>query len=93
MIFNILFWLVGYLFGFFTSLFVLHKYKVELGVDYYDPPHGSYYDDYDSNAKAYLTFSIVWPMFWIVMGIAGLWGLLTKLSELIGGSINKEKDE
>jgi len=73
-----------YIVGFFVSLHMLHKYKEDLDVDCYDPPHDGWYDDYPSNAHAYLAFSFMWPIFWFVMGIQAFWKLMVNLSENIG---------
>ena len=66
-----------YVLGFFVSLWVLHAFKNELGVNDYDPPHPDYYDDYDSNAEAYASFSLMWPIFWFMNMLMYMWkGLL-----------------
>ena len=55
-----------YIIGFILTLTFLKLFGKKMGFDY-DPPHENDYDDYDNNAQAYLTFSIVWiitvPMF------------------------------
>jgi len=79
-----------YAIGFLISLFLLHVFKRELGFDNYDPPHPEYYDDYDSNAHAYLTFSFIWPIFWGFMSLALIYSGLVKLSELIGNLFSKK---
>lgn len=84
---KLLLFILVYVIGFFISLMLLHKYKKELDVDCYDPPHPSYYDDYSSNATAYLTFSLIWPMFWLIMLFQGIWRLLVKLSKSVGDNI------
>ena len=73
-----------YVIGFLISLLFLHAFKRELGVDHYDPPHDEYYDDYSSNAHAYLAFSFMWPIFWGFMLFALIYSGLIKLSQLIG---------
>ena len=47
-----------YVLGVFASLWVMHTFKNELDINHYDPPHDDYYDDYDSNAEAYVAFSL-----------------------------------
>lgn len=54
---------VIYLSGFLLTLVVLARFGKQLGFANYDPPHPEYYDDWDSNAQAYVGFSIMWPMF------------------------------
>ena len=84
--------IVIYVVGFSVSLLALHKFGRQLGWDHYDPPHGAYYDDYDSNAHAYLTFSVFWFIFWTFYGIAGIWRLMVMLSEAMGRMFKTKKD-
>lgn len=79
----ILIFLVVYIVGFFVSLWVLHTYKRELGIDHYDPPHDGWYDDYDSNAEAFATFSIIWPIFWVIFFFTEVWDLVILISKKI----------
>ena len=58
--------LIGYFVGFLLSLLFLSQFGKKLGCGGYDPPHDSYYDDYDSNASAFFAFSLAWPMFYFV---------------------------
>jgi len=80
----ILLFLFIYLIGFVVSLILLHKYKKDLDVDNYDSPHESYYDDYKSNAEAYLSFSFIWPLWWLIRLILFISSLLLKFSKYIG---------
>ncbi len=61
-----------YIIGFILTLTFLKLLGKKMGFDY-DPPHENDYDDYDNNAQAYLTFSIVLiitvPMFTVVATI------------------------
>lgn len=82
-----------YIVGFFISLFSLHKWGGKLGVDCYDPPHESDYDDYDSNAQAYLSFSFAWILFWGFHLIYFLWKCLMKLSVYIGNKLKVKETE
>lgn len=69
-----------YLIGFLITLTFLKFFGKKLGFDY-DPPHEYYYDDYKSNAEAYLSFSLFWP---VVLGmglIIGPFILLFKFGE------------
>jgi hypothetical protein len=75
-----------YVIGFLVTLILLHKFKKELGVDIYDPPHEGWYDDWNSNAQAYLAWSLGWPIFWVIGSLIFTWGLLMKLSNLINDS-------
>ena len=76
--------ILGYVIGFFISLLCLHGFKRELDLDNYDPPHPAYYDDYDSNAHAYVAFSLMWPIFWFFLLIITIGRGVVKLSEMIG---------
>ena len=62
-----------YVLGYFASLWVMHTFKTELDIDSYDPPHCEYYDDYDSNAEAYVAFSLMWPLYWFMQFFVYLW--------------------
>ena len=80
--------LIGsYLAGFLGTLLLLHKTDGLWGNwNHYDPPHEGWYDDYDSNAQAYLSFSIIWPIFIPVNLISGGWNLLMKFSKYLGNN-------
>jgi len=75
--------LLIYVLGFFLSILTLKKYAKTMGMDCYDPPHGSYYDDYSSNAQAYMSFSLAWPIFWAFWVIFGFFSLLKNLVQKI----------
>lgn len=79
-----------YVIGFLISLLLLHAFKRELGVDHYDPPHPEYYDDYSSNAHAYLAFSFMWPIFWGFMSMSLIYSGLIGLSKWIGNFFPKD---
>lgn len=74
---------IVYIVGFPISLFSLHKWKNELSVNNYDPPHDDWYDDWESNAYAYLWFSFVWPIFWSFQAIYYLFKLMLRFSKFI----------
>lgn len=48
-----------YIVGFILTLTFFKFFGKKIGMDY-DPPHCVGYDDYESNAHAYLTFSLGW---------------------------------
>ncbi len=83
-----LLFILGYVLGFVVSLTLMHKYKKQLGIDNYDPPHENDYDDYDSNAQAYLWFSLGWPLWWFIMLIVFLYKHLLRFSKYIGNDKN-----
>jgi hypothetical protein len=72
-----------YVLGFFLSILALKKYGKQMGMADYDPPHGNWYDDYESNASAFMFFSIAWPLFWVICGIVGFFGALKSLIQKI----------
>jgi len=80
-----------YFIGFLVSLWIIHRFKEQLGLDIYDPPHEPYYDDWESNAQAYTTFSAMWPFFWIICLLFVFGKMLVKLSEWIGKTVNRKK--
>lgn len=73
--------IIMYVIGYVTSLWLMHNFKEQLDIDCYDPPHVEYYDDYDNNAEAYATISLMWPIFWFVMFLKGCLNLLIRLSK------------
>lgn len=70
-----------YAIGYFISLIAMHKYKNELDLNNYDPPHEGYYDDYESNAVAYAAISFAWPIFWTAMLFVVFWRGLVAISK------------
>lgn len=74
-------WIAIYIVGYFASLWAMHTYKKELDIDSYDPPHIEYYDDYNSNAEAYLSFSFAWPLFWFATILKLVWNGLLFISQ------------
>lgn len=72
-----------YIAGFIVTLLVLHKYKKQLDIDSYDPPHPDYYDDYRSNSEAYAWFSAIWPLWWFFQIIIWLCTGLYRLSMFV----------
>lgn len=83
-----LLFILGYVLGFVVSLMLMHKYKKKLGIDNYDPPHESCYDDWDSNAEAYLWFSLGWPLWWFMYLLKFIYDKLIKFSKYIGNDKN-----
>lgn len=55
-----------YIIGFFLSLLFLSKFGEQIGWGGYNPPHDTWYDDYDSNASAFVSFSLLWPLFYLL---------------------------
>jgi len=70
-----------YIIGYFASLWAMHSYKKQLGIDDYEPPHDEYYDDYESNAEAYVIISFIWPLFWLAMILKLVWNGLILISK------------
>lgn len=69
-----------YIIGFILTLTFLKLFGKKMGIDY-DPPHEDWYDDYDDNAQAYLTFSLTWFIVAPMFLIAGALQLLYKFSQ------------
>jgi len=70
-----------YFFGYFISLWVMHTFKKELNIDSYDPPHDRYYDDWESNAQAYVVLSFCWPILIFVLIFILIYKLLLTISK------------
>ena len=66
---------IGYLVGFFLTLTFFKFFGKKIGFDY-DPPHCEWYDDWQSNASAYFSFSIGWILVVPALIIFGLVKLL-----------------
>ena len=85
--------IIIYILGYFFSLFILHRFKKELGVDCYDNDcydNGPYdWGDYESNAEAYATWSLFWPLYWAIRIIVRVGVLIWKF--LIWTSRKMEK--
>lgn len=84
---------ITYIVGYFISLYVLHKYREELGMPDYDsnpPGYISYHDDWDSNAAAFASWSAAWPLFWLACGIFFLFKQILNISKWMG-KVTKNK--
>lgn len=73
-----LYFIVVYIIGYFLTLFILHRFKKELGVDCYDKKSMDLdeYDDYESNAEAYVSWSLFWPLLIIAGVVVLIWKFL-----------------
>ena len=80
---KIIAFLLIYVIGYFVSILALKKYGSVLEMDHYDPPHDGWDDDYVSNAQAYMSFSIMWPFFWLATSIFGFFKWLQRLTKKI----------
>jgi hypothetical protein len=85
----LMWFLIVYAIGFVISIIALHAFKDKLGVNHYDPPHPEY-DDYSSNASAFLSFSLAWPIFWTFISVSASYGLMLRASEEIGNLFSKD---
>lgn len=79
-----------YIVGVITSLFSIHKWKDNLEVNHYNNKEENEYDDWGSNAEAFLGFSIFWPLFWSIHLLIFFYQVLLKLSIFIEKQINKQ---
>lgn len=82
-------YLIIYVVGFFVSLYSIHRWKDKLEVDHYDN-NTNEYGDWDSNAEAFMAFSIGWPFFWGLHLLIYIYHLLLKLSIVVGKEISKQ---
>jgi len=60
-----------YVLGFLLTYFWLILFGRKYWIDY-DPPHPNWYDDYESNATAYPSQSLIWPLLWIMAAVIGI---------------------
>jgi hypothetical protein len=78
--------IIIYVIGYFVTLILLFKFKKQLGIDSYNEPKTYVnYDDWSSNAQAYVSWSIGWPLVWVVFTIA----MICKGLMLIAKAIEK----
>ena len=77
--------------GFIISLLILSKYGERLGFGGYDEEK-TYVtqDDYSSNASAYLSFSMIWPLFLLINSLVYFHGIVTNQIQKL---INYYKDD
>ena len=80
-----------YAIGYVISLMVLKRYAKQLDMNDYDPPHRSYYDDYESNASAWISFSFFWPVFWLITGIFLFFEFISNQSKKFLKNLDNEK--
>lgn len=73
-----------YLIGYFVTLILLFKFKKQLDIDSYDEPKTYVnYDDWSSNAQAYVSWSILWPLVWLVFFLIMIWKGLMLIAKAI----------
>jgi hypothetical protein len=77
-------WLAIYLVGFLVTFTFFAIFGRKLGINNYDGPKTyANYDDYSSNAQAFVTWSLAWPVVWFFGSIFGAFNLLTFLASLV----------
>lgn len=74
---------VLYFLGFLSSVVALSAFGKKMGFDFDKPKTYVNYDDWSSNKSAFTAFSLVWPIFWSFMSLAGAYLLLEKITNLI----------
>jgi hypothetical protein len=66
-------YLIIYIVGIPISVIFLTKFGKHMGLYDYDKPKTyADFDDYSSNGSAYLAFSTMWPIFYLMHGVAFL---------------------
>ena len=68
--------------GFLLTLTFFKYFGVKIGLDYDEWSKNEWYDDYESNAEAYLVFSVAWPLTMTLLIVIGTWALLRVLVDL-----------
>lgn len=83
--------LIIYPIGVLLTLFSLHKWKKELGIDVYDKSNESNLNetDWDSNAQAYAAWSLAWPVVIIFIICTITWKGVMVLSKWVQSIINE----
>lgn len=73
--------LIIYIIGYVLNLAILIKFgKSKFGIDYDKPKDYANMEDWDSNAEAYVTWSFVWPMCWILIIFLLIFKTLVKIT-------------
>ena len=81
-----------YVAGFLLSLFILSAFvESMMNIDYDNDPD-SWPDDWQTNAEAYTAWSIAWPLCFVLLGLAGVWTGLTKLTQFLINIFNKDNE-
>ena len=81
--------MIIYPIGFLLTLTFFKYFGVKIGFDYdRDINDIDWYDDYESNAEAYLVFSVAWPITMTLLIVIGTWALL---NVFVDWYINKTK--
>ena len=89
---GVLLFLVGYIVCIVLSMIILHRYKDLFDINYTPKENSTWQDDdYKDNASAILTFSCIWPIFFLLHGGFGLSKLFYKLSKHIEKKCSKSK--
>jgi hypothetical protein len=68
--------MIIYPIGFLATLTFFKHFGKRIGLDYDEWSKTEWYDDYSSNAEAYLVFSIAWPISITLLTLIGIWALL-----------------
>jgi hypothetical protein len=80
-----------YVVGFAVSLLFLTAFgKSKLDINY-DDQEDKWPDDWDTNAEAFVAWSIAWPVGFILLSIVGMWMGLTKSAQLLINVFSKEQ--
>ena len=75
--------MIIYPIGFLLTLTFFKHFGKRIGFDYDRYEKGNeWYDDYGSNAEAYLVFSVAWPITMTLLTLIGIWALLRVLVDL-----------
>ena len=80
-----------YVAGFFLSIILLSAFgKSKMNIDY-DNVEEKWPDDWDSNAEAFVAWSLMWPIGALILTIAGVWIGLTKTTQFLIDLFSKDE--
>jgi hypothetical protein len=78
--------------GFLLSLLILSAFgKSKMNIDF-DNDHDKWPDDWETNAEAYVAWSLAWPLGFILLSLVGVWAGLTKLTQFLIDIFNKDNE-
>lgn len=73
--------MIIYPIGFLLTLTFFKFFGVKIGFDYDNEKTYAEYDDWDSNAHAFTTFSLMWPVIVPMLLIIGIFKIVFKFSK------------
>ena len=84
----IIFFLV-YVIGYALTLLYLTMFGKKIHGFDYDDKSDRNYDDWESNASAFTSWSMMWPIFICIHGLFGFYALLVKITQILLNEVQR----